>query len=221
MASLSLSPLVTDPAASRLPGERECGGLSLSSLVTDPAASRPPGEREEVHHSPFDGAEAAHPDLRYTPFSLTKLRRGRAYATCSQIPPVAAHLVTSRPLHLLRQPRATLAPHRLALQPSSSPSLLASLTSPMWRIARAGPSLRMPGAGNTAACLRPRHVPGLASMVRRFNFAFVRLRIPGIGNADAYLRLRRVPGFGKPDAMLHQHRLLPGAPLLRHHCAHD
>ena len=33
--------------------------------------------------SPFDGAEAARPDLRYTPFSLTKLQRGRAYATCS------------------------------------------------------------------------------------------------------------------------------------------
>ena len=31
----------------------------------------------------FDGAEAACPVLRYTPFSLTKLRRGRAYATCS------------------------------------------------------------------------------------------------------------------------------------------
>ena len=51
--------------------------------------------------SPFDGAEAARPDLRYPPFSLTKLRRGRAYATCSlpqygQIPPAAAHLVTSR-----------------------------------------------------------------------------------------------------------------------------
>ena len=51
--------------------------------------------------SPFDGAKAARPDLRYPPFSLTKLRRGRAYATCSlpqygQIPPAAAHLVTSR-----------------------------------------------------------------------------------------------------------------------------
>ena len=51
--------------------------------------------------SPFDGAEAARADLRYTPFSLTKLRRGRAYATCSlpqygQILPAAAHLVTSR-----------------------------------------------------------------------------------------------------------------------------
>lgn len=45
---------------------------------------------------PFDGTEAARPDLRYTSFSLTKLRRGRAYATCSQIPPAAAHLVTSR-----------------------------------------------------------------------------------------------------------------------------
>src|SRR3954463_10175133 len=111
--SLSLSPLVTDPAASRPPGERECGGLSLSlsPLVTDPAASRPPGEREcgglSLSHrwslirphpvrrgkgrkcivSPFDGTEAACPDLRYTPFSLTKLRCGRAYATCSQIPP--------------------------------------------------------------------------------------------------------------------------------------
>ena len=39
----------------------------------------------------FDGVEAACPDLRYTPFSLT-----RAYATCSQIPPAPAHLVTSR-----------------------------------------------------------------------------------------------------------------------------
>ena len=46
--------------------------------------------------SPFDGAEAARHDLRYMPFSLTKLRRGRAYATCSQIPPAAAHLVTYR-----------------------------------------------------------------------------------------------------------------------------
>ena len=51
--------------------------------------------------SPFDGAEAARPDLRYTPFSLTKLWRGRAYATCSllqygQIPPAATHLFTSR-----------------------------------------------------------------------------------------------------------------------------
>ena len=44
----------------------------------------------------FDGAEVARPNLRYTPFSLTKLRRGRAYTTCSQIPPAAAHLVTSR-----------------------------------------------------------------------------------------------------------------------------
>ena len=51
--------------------------------------------------SPFDGAEAAHPDLRYLPFSLTKLRRGRSYATRSvpqygQIPPAATLLVTSR-----------------------------------------------------------------------------------------------------------------------------
>ena len=51
--------------------------------------------------SPFDGAKAPHPDLRYMLFSLTKLRRGRAYATYSlpqygQIPPAAAHLVTSR-----------------------------------------------------------------------------------------------------------------------------
>ena len=46
--------------------------------------------------SPFDGVEAARPDLRYTPFSLTKLRRSRAYATCSQIPPAASHLVISR-----------------------------------------------------------------------------------------------------------------------------
>ena len=31
----------------------------------------------------LDGAEAARPDLWYPPFSLTKLRRDRAFATCS------------------------------------------------------------------------------------------------------------------------------------------
>jgi hypothetical protein len=51
--------------------------------------------------SPFDGVEAACPDLRYPPFSLTKLRRDRAFATCSlpqygQIPATGALLVTSR-----------------------------------------------------------------------------------------------------------------------------
>ena len=96
---LSLSPLVTDPAASRPPGERECGGLSLSlshrwSLIRPHPVRRGKGSKCIV--SLFDGAEEAHPDLRYTPFSLTKLQRGRAYATCSQIPPAAAHLVTSR-----------------------------------------------------------------------------------------------------------------------------
>ena len=70
--------------------------LSLSPLVTDPAASRPLVKGRKCIVSPFDGAEAARPDLRYMPFSLTKLQRGRAYATCSQIPPAAAHLVTSR-----------------------------------------------------------------------------------------------------------------------------
>ena len=33
--------------------------------------------------SPFDGVEAARPDLRYPSFSLTKLQRRRAFATCS------------------------------------------------------------------------------------------------------------------------------------------
>ena len=33
--------------------------------------------------SSFDGVEAARPNLRYPPFSLTKLQRGRAFATCS------------------------------------------------------------------------------------------------------------------------------------------
>ena len=51
--------------------------------------------------SPFDGVEATRPDLRYPPFSLTKLRRGRAFATCSlpqygQIPAAGALLVTSQ-----------------------------------------------------------------------------------------------------------------------------
>jgi hypothetical protein len=51
--------------------------------------------------SPFDGVEAAHPDLWYPSFSMTKLRRSRAFATCSlpqygQIPAAGALLVTSR-----------------------------------------------------------------------------------------------------------------------------
>ena len=96
---LSLSPLVTDPAASRPPGERECGGLSLSlshrwSLIWPHPVRWGKGRKCIV--SPFDGTEAERRNLRYMPFSLTKLWRGRAYATCSQIPPTAAHLVTSR-----------------------------------------------------------------------------------------------------------------------------
>ena len=74
-----------------------CGGLSLShrwSLIQPHPVRRGKGRKCIV--SPFNGTEAARPDLRYTLFSLTKLRRGRAYATCSQIPPAAAHLVTSR-----------------------------------------------------------------------------------------------------------------------------
>ena len=46
--------------------------LSLSPLVTDPAASVRRRKGRTCIVSPFDGAEAARPDLRYTPFSLTK-----------------------------------------------------------------------------------------------------------------------------------------------------
>ena len=94
---LSLSPLVTDPAASRPPGERECGGLSLShrwSLIRPHPVRRGKGRKCIV--SPVDSVEVARLALRYTLFSLTKLRCDRAYATCSPIPPAAAHLVTSR-----------------------------------------------------------------------------------------------------------------------------
>ena len=75
--------------------------ISLSPLVTDPIASRLPQKGRMCIVSPFDGVEVARPDLQYPPFSLTKLWRGRAYATCSlpqygQILPAAAHLVTSR-----------------------------------------------------------------------------------------------------------------------------
>ena len=79
----------------------------------------------------------------------------------------------------------------------------------------------MPGAGNTDACLHPRRVPGPGKPGRRFvNFVFVRLRMPGAGNTGACLRPRCVPGLGKPAATRRQQHLLPGAPLLRHHCAH-
>ena len=74
-----------------------CGGLSLShhwSLIRPHPIRQRKGRTCIV--SPFDGAEAARPDLRYTSFSVTKLWCGRANATCSQIPPAAAHLVTSR-----------------------------------------------------------------------------------------------------------------------------
>ena len=75
--------------------------LSLShrwSLIRPHPVRRGKGRKCIV--SPFDGAKVARPDLRYTPFSLTKLRRGRAYATClrpqyGKIPPASAHLVTS------------------------------------------------------------------------------------------------------------------------------
>ena len=81
-----------------------CGGLSLShthrwSLIRPHPVRWGKGRKCIV--SPFDGTEVARPDLRYTSFSLTKLRHGRAYSTCSlpqygQILPAAAHLVTSR-----------------------------------------------------------------------------------------------------------------------------
>ena len=83
---LSLSQLVIDPAASRLPGERECGGLPLShrwSLIRPHPIRRGKGRKCIV--SPFDGTEAARPDLQYPSFSLTKLRHGVAYATCSRM----------------------------------------------------------------------------------------------------------------------------------------
>ena len=73
------------------------GGLSLShrwSVIRPHPVCQGKGRKCII--SLFDGTEAARPDLRYTTFSLTKLWRGRAYATCSQIPPTAAHLVTSR-----------------------------------------------------------------------------------------------------------------------------
>ena len=72
--SLSLSPLVTDPDASRPPGERECGGLSLSPLATDPAASRPSGERECV------GLSLSH---RWSLIRPHPVRRGKGSAVGS------------------------------------------------------------------------------------------------------------------------------------------
>ena len=72
---------------------------------------------------------------------------------------------------------------------------MAPLTSPIWRTTRAGPSLRMPGAGNTVAC----RVPGPGKPGRRFvNFVFVRLHILSAGNTDAGLRPRCVPGLANP-----------------------
>ena len=60
------------------------GGLSLShrwSLIWAYPVHR--RKRRLCIVSLFDSAEAARPDLQYMSFSLTKLRRGRAYATCS------------------------------------------------------------------------------------------------------------------------------------------
>ena len=77
-------------------------GLSLShrwSVIRPHPVRRWKGRMCIV--SPFDGVKAARPDLRYPPFSLTKLQRGRAFATCSlsqygQITAAGALLVTSR-----------------------------------------------------------------------------------------------------------------------------
>ena len=74
------------------------GGGGLYQVIRTHPVRRRKGRMCIV--SPFDGAEAARPDLRYPPFSLTKLRRGWADATCSlpqyvQIPHAAALLVTS------------------------------------------------------------------------------------------------------------------------------
>ena len=76
-------------------------GLSLSALVSDPPHPVRRRKGRMCIVSLFDGVEAAHPDLWYPPFSLTKHQRGRAFATCSllqygQIPAAGALLVTSR-----------------------------------------------------------------------------------------------------------------------------
>ena len=77
------------------------GGLSLShhwSLIQPHPIRQQKGRMCIV--SSFDGAEAGRLDQWYTSFSLTKIRRSRAYATCSlpqygQITPAPALLVTS------------------------------------------------------------------------------------------------------------------------------
>ena len=98
----TMEPCVPGLSLLRVSHTRMRWPLSLShhwSLIRPHPVHRGKGRKCIV--SLFDGAEAERPDLRYTSFSLTKLRRGRAYATCSllqygQIPPAAAHLVTSR-----------------------------------------------------------------------------------------------------------------------------
>ena len=80
-----------------------CGGLSLSLslLVTDPAAPRPPAEREDVHRFSVRRRRGSTSRSAVQAVLSDQARRDRAYATCSlpqygQIPPAAAHLVTSR-----------------------------------------------------------------------------------------------------------------------------
>ena len=154
------------------------------------------------------------------PDSYPSRRRRSSLAAAAARPPPSSSSSTSsspaspsstRPLRLLRPPLVTSAPRRWTPQSSLSSSLLAPPTSPTWRTARAGPSLRMPGAGNTDLS------PGLASLVRCFvNFVFVRLHMPSAGTTGACLRPRCVPGLGKPATTHRQQHLLPGAPLLRH-----
>ena len=68
--------------------------------------------------SPFDGAEAARPDLRYPPFSVTKLQRGRAYATCS-LPQWAHPALRRSPSYIPATPRYPMRPCSTAHLPTS------------------------------------------------------------------------------------------------------
>jgi hypothetical protein len=69
----------------------------------------------------------------------------------------AASVIASSSTSLLLQPPTASAPLRRFASRNRFGALSASPST--WREVHTGPALRMLGAGNTAACLRPRRVP--------------------------------------------------------------
>jgi hypothetical protein len=108
----------------------------------------------------------------------------------------AASVIASSSTSLLLQPLTASAPLRRSASRNRSGALLASPST--WHEVYTGPTLRMLGAGNTVACLRPRRVPvpgklGSAPRLHRPRQRLLRhrlLRLPRSRHRRSFLRTR-------------------------------